>query len=220
MSGGPGTRHIGEQDTQGSLEAQVSGMCKSMVRNPVKVTLAILLRLVGAMRVVVGANLPPWFSAARDTAGAGHPYSHCPFSSVSPSTDTLCCLSSWSLIIFLTQKYRGPRLCPGAFLSSIFTHTHSNASFKLMVLRHKCPSSLELSPDPRSRHLTTCLISTWMSNGHLRLDLPSSRSSQLSRGQPSLLLVREKSGDSLAHLPLSILSLSFIHHEQSITKPY
>ena len=139
---------------------------------------------------------------------------------------TLYCLFSCSLIIFLSQTCGGLRLCPGPFLSSIFTHIHSRASFELVVWTHKCPSSLELSPEPRTRHLTACLISVWMSNGHLWFDPPSSSFSQLSKGQASLLLVRENAEDfSGHHLSLSLLSfspgLSLFHtwhptHQQSL----
>lgn len=122
---------------------------------------------------------------------------------------TLYCLFSCSLIIFLSQTCGGLRLCPGPFLSSIFTHIHSRASFELVVWTHKCPSSLELSPEPRTWHLTACLISVWMSNGHLWFDPPSSSFSQLSKGQASLLLVRENAEDfSGHHLSLSPLFLS------------
>ena len=122
---------------------------------------------------------------------------------------TLYCLFSWSLVIFLSQTRGGPRLCPGPFLSSIFTHILSRASFELIVWRHKCPSSLELSPEPRTQHLTACLISVWKSNGHLRYDPPSSSFSQFSKEQASSLLVRENAEDFSGHrLFLSPLFLS------------
>ena len=41
------------------------------------------------------------------------------------------------------------------------------------------------SPEPRTWFLTACLISTWMSNSHLRFGPPSPSFSQLSKGKPS-----------------------------------
>jgi len=153
---------------------------------------------------------------ASETARVGHPpvtvlsvLCPCLFHSLPLSMTTFYFFFSWSLVIFLSQTCGGLRLCPGPFLSSIFTHIHSRASFELIVWRHKCPSSLELSPEPRTRHLTACLISIWMSNGHLRFDPPSSSFSQLSKGQASLLLIRENAEDFSGHrLFLSSLFLS------------
>ena len=168
---------------------------------------------------------------ASETARVGHPpvtvlSALCPylFRSLPLSMTTFYFFFSWSLVIFLSQTCGGLRLCPGPFLSSIFTHIHSRASFELIVWRHKCPSSLELSPEPRTRHLTACLISIWMSNGHLRFDPPSSSFSQLSKGQASLLLIRENaedfSGPSVSLLSfspcLSLFITSHPTHQQSL----
>lgn len=110
-----------------------------MVRNPEKVTVAIILILIGD-EDSHGCHPDPWVLSS-DTARVGLFPSHCPFSSLPPSMITLYCLLSWSLAIFLSQTHGGLRLCPGPSLSSIFTHIHSRASFELIVWRHKCPSS-------------------------------------------------------------------------------
>lgn len=175
------------------------------------------------MRTVMDASLMPGFSAACETTRAGH----FPVTVLS----TLCPplwppFTVFSLVLSsssLSQTCGGLRLCPGPYLPSIFTHIHSRASFELVVWRHKCPSSLELSPEPRTRHLTACLISVWMSNGHLQFDQPSSSFSLLSKGQASLLRVRENAEDFSGHrLSLSPLflsrSLSFILGIQPISK--
>lgn len=101
-----------------------------------------------------GANLPPWFSAACDTAG------HSPVSFLS----ALCAPPRSSLLsslVCLTRSVGGPGLCPGPLLSSIFAHTLSRVSFELVVLRNKyvptppkCVCSWNSAESPR--------LGTWL----------------------------------------------------------
>jgi len=70
-------------------------------------------------------------SAAQDTAELA---TATVLATLSPSRATLCCLFSWFLIIFLTQKSGGLRLYPGPFFPFAFSHTVSRASFELMTV--------------------------------------------------------------------------------------
>lgn len=140
------------------------------------------------------ASLMPGFSAACETTRVGHFQSSLSFPLSAPLYDHL--FTVFSLVLSsssLSQTCGGLRLCPGPYLPSIFTHIHSrlHSSFFLQFGDTSVPPAWSSLPEPRTRHLTACLISVWMSNGHLQFDQPSSSFSLLSKGQASLSRVRE-----------------------------